>query len=74
MRTLAEAVGEGGDEWAPQTRERLLSGIPAGELERRGAETPSSVLAEVKDESVLGEGGQQVIDGRARQLELASDG
>ena len=74
MRTLAEAVGEGGDEWAPQTRERLLSRIPAGELERRGTETPPSVLAQVEHESVLGEGGQQVIDGRARQLELASNG
>ncbi len=71
---LAGAIGEGGQQRSAEARERLLTGVAAGELERGGAEAPAALRCEVHDEAVLVEGGEQVVDGRSRDAELRGEG
>ncbi len=70
---LAEAVDECGDERTAEPGKRLLSAESARELERGDTEAVAALLGQVHDESPLLHHREQVVHGRAREVEGVRD-
>ena len=66
-------VDEPAEHGAGDPAQRLLARVGGAELERRDPEPVAALLGQVHDEALVAQHGQQVVDARARQPELARD-
>lgn len=73
VSTLTDAVDEVGEERMAEPAQRLLPREPAGQLERGYAEPVAPRFGKVHDETPFLEHGEQVVDGRPRELEPCGD-
>lgn len=74
MPVDARAVDEAGEDRARPALQRRLPGERRPDLVCRSPQPISPCLGQVRDEPAVGEDGEQVIDGRAGQAEVAGDG
>jgi hypothetical protein len=74
VAVVRAGVDEPAQHGAGDPAQRLLARVGRAELERREPEPVAPLLGQVDDEALLAQHGEQVVDGRPRQREVASDG
>ena len=73
VAVVGGGVHEPAEHRAGDPAQRLLARVGRAELERRDAEPVAALLGQVHDEALVAQHREQVVDGRARQPEVARD-
>jgi hypothetical protein len=73
VRGVADPVDEPVQQRPRQPFQRIVAQVRGAEFERGDAEAVAPVLRQMRDETGIREFGEQVVDGRAGQLQLGRD-